>query len=80
MMKLSYRALLSGAGVALFIMAMNPPALAAKIKSSRCGGWEGECNDLCKKNFRLDGNPSGCHTCRSCTRSGQRDCSGGQSC
>lgn len=69
MMKWSYRALLSGAGVALFIVAMDPSAVAAKpkIKSSRCGGYHGECNDICKRNFNLDQyRTPNCHRCSSC--------------
>ena len=64
----AFQALLGSAGTAFFIMAANRPAQA----SSGCGGWEGEC-DVCERNFRLDGNPSGCTRCPSCNRKG-RDC------
>ena len=54
MMKLSYRALLSGAGLALLIVSMDASAVAAKprIKSSRCGGYHGECHDPLREKFQ----------------------------
>jgi NAD-dependent dihydropyrimidine dehydrogenase PreA subunit len=66
--RLALKTFVEAAASSVLLMATNRPTFFG----SQCGGWHGEC-DPCQRNFFLNEDPQGCHTCKSCARGG-RNC------